>query len=436
MNSLMGKPNPDTGVPPAAGRFVFCSSNDEHAGWLAQALDEWQIQQQELLPLPQLLARIEESGPRLVFLDFSGNCGSKIADCTADMVALAQELKKKMPHCLLIAVGTMSHPEGTIAALRAGVHCFIDMSAAPQEAREVMRKLMTVSSSSAATTVAVTDAQHGSLIALLGARAGIGTTTLAVHLADFLRRQKIAGRDECRVALLDLGWPAGDGQLYLNVSGHFHFTDVVNNRQRLDQTLIQTALAHSQSGIGVISLPRALRWMDDLNDADMVVALTLLRSYFDVLVMDLGGLPDPALAIRMAAAADKTWLLSDQSTGSLVSLAALIAESDRQGAQRMAERRLIVNRYDKQYGMSAEQIAGRFQLELIAAIPDRTAALMDSANQGKLLHQVAGNDPYLEALAKLAEEIPGVTVKRSGIGALSSWLSGTLFEKQRAAWQK
>ncbi|HZS80396.1 MAG TPA: pilus assembly protein CpaE, partial [Herbaspirillum sp.] len=278
--------------------------------------------------------------------------------------------------------------------------------------------------------------QHGSLIALLGARAGIGTTTLAVHLADFLRRQKIAGRDECRVALLDLGWPAGDGQLYLNVSGHFHFTDVVNNRQRLDQTLIQTALAHSQSGIGVISLPRALRWMDDLNDADMVVALTLLRSYFDVLVMDLGGLPDPALAIRMAAAADKTWLLSDQSTGSLVSLAALIAESDRQGAQRMAERRLIVNRYDKQYGMSAEQIAGRFQLELIAAIPDRTAALMDSANQGKLLHQVAGNDPYLEALAKLAEEIPGVTVKRSGIGALSSWLSGTLFEKQRAAWQK
>lgn len=429
MNSFMDRLDLDTGVLPNAGRLVFCSSNDEHVRWLAQTLDEWQMQQQELVSLPQLLARIEEAGPRLVFLDFSGNCGSNIADCTADMAALAQELKKKMPHCLLIAVGIMSHPEGTMAALRAGIHCFVDMSAAPQEARGVVRKLMMASSSAAA----VAGPQHGSLIALLGARAGIGTTTLAVHLADFLRQQKIAGRDECRVALLDLGWPAGDGQLYLNVSGHFHFTDVVSNRHRLDQTLIQTALTHSQSGIGIISLPRTLRRMDDLNDADAVAALTLLRSYFDVLVMDLGGLPDPAAAVRMAAAADKAWLLSDQSTGSLVSLAALMVESDRQGGQHTAERRLIVNRYHKQYGMSAEQIAERFRLALIAAIPDRTSTLMSSASQGKLLHQLAGNDPYVQALGKLAQEIPGVTVKRSGIGA---WLSGALFDKQRHGREK
>ncbi|WP_050467201.1 hypothetical protein [Herbaspirillum chlorophenolicum] len=406
-----------------ANRFVFCSSNGTHARWLAQALNEWQVQQQELVALPLLAAQIGESRPRLVFLDFSGNCGSSIANCAADMIALAQTLKKEMPHCLLIAVGTMNYPEGAVAALRAGVNHFIDMSAAAVEARDVVRKLIASGATSSAQ-----DSQQGVLIALLGARAGIGTTTMAVHLADLLQQRHIAGQAEFRVALLDLGLPAGDGQLYLNASGSFHFADVVRSRHRLDQTLIQTALTRSRSGIKIISIPRSAHQISGLAAADIVAVLALLRSYFDVLVMDLGGFADPALACKMAATADQTWLLTDQSAGSLVSLAALIAELDLHASVTATPpRQLIVNRYNKQYGMSAEQIAERFQLNLAAAIPDRTASLMSSANQGKLLHEIVGSDSYLHALETLVEKTLGSVVKINGAGTLSRWLSGVLF---------
>ena len=42
---------------------------------------------------------------------------------------------------------------------------------------------------------------------------------------------------------------------------------------------------------------------------------------------------------------------------------------------------LIVNRYDERYGMTAQQIAERFQLELVGTLPDRTLALMVCTNQ-------------------------------------------------------
>jgi pilus assembly protein CpaE len=228
--------------------------------------------------------------------------------------------------------------------------------------------------------------------------------------------------------LLDLGLPAGDGQLYLNASGSFHFADVVRSRHRLDQTLIQTALTRSRSGIKIISIPRSAHQISGLAAADIVAVLALLRSYFDVLVMDLGGFADPALACKMAATADQTWLLTDQSAGSLVSLAALIAELDLHASVTATPpRQLIVNRYNKQYGMSAEQIAERFQLNLAAAIPDRTASLMSSANQGKLLHEIVGSDSYLHALETLVEKTLGSVVKINGAGTLSRWLSGVLF---------
>ena len=58
-----------------SNRFVFCSSNGAHLRWLAHALKEWHVVQQELAPIALLTARVAECKPRLVLLDFSGNCG-------------------------------------------------------------------------------------------------------------------------------------------------------------------------------------------------------------------------------------------------------------------------------------------------------------------------------------------------------------------------
>lgn len=376
-------------------RLVFCSSNKAHVSWVTSTLDEWQVLTKELVNLNDLALHMPDELPRLIFLDFSGDCNNSISDHASDMHQFVQLLKKNVPNVPLIAIGSMLSPEGTVAAMRAGINHFIDMSASVNEAREVVRKLLAMKPA--------TDAAQGSLITLLGARAGIGTTTLAVHLADTLQRYKPLPNKTRRIGLLDLGFPIGDGQLYLNISGNFNFVEVVRNRHRMDQTLIHTALASSKSGLKIVSLPRELNEMKDLSAKDVLALLARLRRYFDVLIVDLGANQDKSFVENIAQASDKSCFVTDQSAGSLISLAAMLNAMQEQDGK--ANRRLIVNRYDKQFGMSAEQIAERFALPLAAVLPERTLKLSSCINQGKLLHEVSHHDAYVHVLEDLAKKI-------------------------------
>ncbi len=226
----------------AGDRLVFCSSNRAHVSWATNTLNEWQVLQKELVNINELATNMPDAVPRLILLDFSGDCGQAQSDNAFDMNQLAQLLKKSLPNIPLVAIGSMHYPEGAVATLRAGIHHFIDMSASEDEAREVIRKLLSVKLTSDQTA-------EGSIVTLLGSRPGIGTTTLAVHLADILQQHKSAPNQQRRIALLDLGYPIGDGLLYLNIPGNFTFSDIVRNRLRMDQTLIHTALSGTANGM-------------------------------------------------------------------------------------------------------------------------------------------------------------------------------------------
>ena len=218
--------------------------------------------------------------------------------------------------------------------------------------------------------------------------------------------------------------PAGDGQLYLNAAGTYSFIDTLRNRHRLDRTLIQTALTNSHNGIKVISLPRVMKEMAGISPDDVLSLLKQLRLYFDVLVLDLGGLADMELVECMANASDQVLFVTDQSAGALVSLSGMLKEFNKHGGD-ASRRQLIVNRYDIRYGMSAQQIAERFALPLAAALPECTLRLMSSANQGKLLHEVAKHDPYARAIQDMAEKLLNPHAEKHG-GKLSSWVPGFL----------
>lgn len=391
----------------ADSKFVFCSSNRAHFDWLDRVLNEWHLKQQEMAPLDMLVARMTACKPKLLLLDFSGNCGEEDIDCNASMIGLAQRLKAVLPDLQMVAVGTMDYPDGAIAALRAGVHHFVDMHADAEEARNVIRKLIVPD--------AAAIPESCTLIALAGARIGIGTTTLAVHLADLLQQRRTLQQTEPRIGLLDLGLPVGDGQLYLNAAGAFHLDEAIRNRHRLDQTLIQTALPRTASGVRIVSLPRTSNEIAGIAASDTVALLTQLCPYFDVLIVDLGGFPHAGFISRIAQAVDETWLITDQSVGSLVSLASLLKELDIHvaGTESQAEKRqLIVNRYDTRYGMDAEQIAERFGLPLKAVLPECAARMVSAANLGKLLHEVARGDPYVRAVQKLGADLLKSNVDR------------------------
>lgn len=396
-------------------QFFFCSTDANIAVQLSQALGELGSLTLERPRMEQLASRLSEIGPQIVFLDFTRDDvePGKLLE-SANLARLLAFVAPAIPR---VAVG---RPEEAIAALRAGVSDFIDPFDAPQEVRDVVQRLLDPSRSYGAG-----GGTHRSVL-LMGARAGVGTSTLTVHLASMMQDRlqqeytenlmTAAGKDvklnelnttlplANRAAVLDLGWPVGDCPLYLNVGSEFDFAEAVRNLARLDSTLLGSAMAYTSKGLGVLALPHDLTQMRDVSQADSLLLFERFSQHFGVMMVDAGGFSSLELLADLSRSSQQSWIVTDQSVGALVSLAGMLQELEKLHVSRR-NIGLIVNRYDERYGMTAQQIAERFQLELIGTLPDRTLALMSCTSQGKLLNEQAERDNYVRAAQGLLERL-------------------------------
>jgi pilus assembly protein CpaE len=367
--------------------FVFASSSETNTRWLADTLLAAGALEQASLDPALLAQRIEALQPSLVFVDFSAAHIDAATCAVHAMRALSPQLQ-------IVAVGTLAEPEGALAALRAGVRDFIDLRAGADEARRIARHVLD--------HVTEPLARYGRLTVLLGARVGVGVSTLAANLAVLLQRRRVVAGGQA--ALVDLGLPAGDAVLHLNTRSEFDFVEAVRNLRRFDGTFVHTALSRHASGLVLTTLPPDLSMLRTISFTSAVALLNRLRAFFDQQLVDLGGFANVEFIAQVARAADEVWLVCDPSIASVVSAADLLrelgaAQFDTSGVG------LIVNQFDPRLGLAAEQIASQLDLPLITTLPSRRVPLGRATNQGKLLAETAERDPYVRAVAALAQRL-------------------------------
>lgn len=265
MNMRMDSSQLNTAQPGSVhvnARVVLVTQSSSHAFWLASALGS----DAEVIPvagdLAALHAAISVPGLGVVVVDFS-------APMTGAAIALVGELRAAFPSVVIMGAGSAAEPASMRAALRCGVAEFIDWDASEGEANAAVRHQMHARSQLPA-AVALEPETKGFSLPLLGARVGMGVTTLATHLAVMFQemhaydvrgsknRKQVARpfgasqlpQDEsAHAALLDLGLPARDGLLYLGIAGDFSFVDAVQNTRRLDATLIESAFAKHSTAL-------------------------------------------------------------------------------------------------------------------------------------------------------------------------------------------
>jgi len=381
---------PETG----AETYLFASPNVGHITWLTDALGKLGTVVVLSPDIKSIDERIALLGPVAVFLDFSGDNAQAASE-------LHQRLKRDWQALPVLATGVSAEPASMLAALRAGVDDFVDMAAPPSDAVNTLRKLLDRRSNLQSGT-------RGCTLALLGARPGIGVTTLATSLSLMLNDQltqapgKAPGRSARHgVALLDLGLPARDGLLYLDTQSGFSFVEGVRNLRRLDQTLLHTALAHHTSGVAVLPLPANLAQMREVSHADSVALIKRLGDFFDFQIADLGGFSTIDFVAQTAKEAQRCWVVCDQSIGAIVSTANMLKELRTRGIE-TDQMSLVVNKFDSHVGLAAKDIAERLELPLRHVLPARSTQLLAASSRGEMLVRTARNDPYSQAIAGLA----------------------------------
>ncbi|HEV3104706.1 MAG TPA: fimbrial protein [Trinickia sp.] len=378
--------------------FVFASANESHVRWLADSLAAAGALEHVAIEPGALAQRIAALHPSLVFVDFSAG---RIEAATRAV----QAVRALSPQLQVVAIGTVSEPESALAALRAGVREFVDYAGPAEEAVRITRQVLE--------NVSEPPVKHGRLTALIGARVGVGVSTLAANLGVLMQRRGASvGR---QAALIDLGLPAGDGLLYLNTSTELDFVEAVRNVRRFDETFVHTALSRHASGLALTALAPDLLALRTVSHSSAVALLNRLRAFFDQQIVDLGGFSNHEFIAQVARAADDVWLVCDPAIASIVSAVDLLHElTEAQFDTRRVG--LVVNKFDEQLGLTAEQISARLELPLVATLPARRAPLGRAANQGKLLAETAERDPYVRALGALAERlvIGAVEAERAG----------------------
>ena len=238
----------------------------------------------------------------------------------------------------------------------------------------------------------------GKMVAFVGARGGVGTTTLAINLAWYL-----ADRQKRRVLLLDLDLQTGDCALALNVTPTPGLSDALANPLRIDSVFLERAMTTHSERLFVLSAEEPLRAEVNFPAEAVDTLIGVLRTQFHYIIVDVPRLPGAPYR-RSLDMADIRVIVADQTLRSVRDAVRLQAAL-REGSA--AHRNLLaVNRNGEggRYAMTLDEMA-KVDLHPKVVIPFRPK-----------LFTAAGLARYsrlTEAVAVLATEISGQMPERT-----------------------
>lgn len=253
------------------------------------------------------------------------------------------------------------------------------------------------------------------MVAFIGARGGVGTTTLAANLAWYL-----AERHSRRVVLVDLDLQHGDSALALNVRPASGLRDALNKPLRVDATLLERAMTSCGERLFVLSSEEPLS--DEVRvTADAIEAIvSVLRPLFHYLIVDVPRIPSPAYR-RVLEIADLRIIVADHTLHSVrdaVRLRTLLSDGDDDGELRNL---LVVNRSGEggRDAVSLSEITNIVELQPESVIAFQPKLFARAAIDGRLPAAQGGS--FADAIAALASGLSGRAPERRRFWGLERW---------------
>jgi pilus assembly protein CpaE len=281
----------------------------------------------------------------------------------------------------ILALSSTTNPDLLLSAMRAGYSEFL---AKPFDRDEFMDCLTRVDNRWSATIAH--SFNSGKILSFFGAKGGVGTTTLAVHLAMYL----VKGQGK-KVLLVDNHAQLGHIALYLGMDGsNHHFYDLVQNVSRLDQELLRGFIATHSSGLDVLSSPDIYggSWKTDADAVERT--LEFLQTQYDFVVLDCEASFED---INLAVVAFSNWiyLVATPEIGAIRDLSRYV-DGLIQNEQATKKLQVVINRYSSNEAVTIEQIEKAVHLPIAIKIPNNYAELVKAINVGEPLSKEGKSD--------------------------------------------
>ena len=309
---------------------------------------------------------------------------------------IIQELSRTYPLIPVVLLSRARTSESVVAAMDAGARTVL---ALPLSLEEISNRLLPVLAwsravrSEASSREEITARRQGTITAVVGAKGGVGTSTVALMAAAQLAQG-------ARTCLVDLDVRGGDLAAMTGISVRRSITDLADIAAEVSAREISEVMYPLPGGIALLPAPEQGETGEMLTESATRQILTMLRYQFDHVVLDCGNRLDDILAMGLDSA-DRALIVATPDAPALRSVHRLSDALDRLDIARGRPFGLVVNLTSRQREIQPATAAKMTGVALAASIPDLTAQIEMAVNSNTLLTS------RVPAMAKAAQSIAG-----------------------------
>lgn len=241
----------------------------------------------------------------------------------------------------------------------------------------------------------------GTVVAVAGAKGGVGTTVTAVHLA---LAAHASGRS---TALVDLDLQGGDVASYLDVQFRRSIADLADIADVSSRVLTDAMYVH-ESGVALLLAPADGERGEDVTDRAARLVLTALRQRYEVVVVDCGTQVTSANAVAVEIA-DTAVLVTTPDVVAVRAAKRMVRMWDRLQVRKPQDTTTVVNRHNRATEIQPT-LVGRITGTRIAAsvVPAAFRELQPVIDAGRI-HDLDTRSTVKAGIWSLAGELGLVT---------------------------
>lgn len=239
----------------------------------------------------------------------------------------------------------------------------------------------------------------GPVIAVLTPGGGSGGSTIACNMAIALAQKY----NSC--ALFDMNLETGDLAPLLNLKPAYTLTDLCQNVDRLDLSLLKGCLVQHSSGVQLLAAPARISDATRITPAAIELVLSLAVRHFPFVVVDL----DHSYRLEQQAAMRQANVLILVMRLDFISLRNTRRTLDFfQECGFLRERvRLVANRCGQSGEISAAQAEESLGIKISHYIPEDQKAVTRASNNGEPVVLQAPTSKIARAMVELATSLAG-----------------------------
>jgi pilus assembly protein CpaE len=306
--------------------------------------------------------------------------------CPHDTLDLLDRLPAPRP--TLVVCGPQEDSQVILRAMKQGAREFFPPGPGREAVRELVDRLVLES------RPATPAGRLAPVLAVMGAKGGVGATVVACQLAAALQAMG------SRTVVVDLNYPLGDVALHFDVRPTYTLAHVVKQADDLDATYLRGLLQGHRSGVQILAAPERVEEAELVRGVHVERVISILREQFDFVVLDVSRSWNEA-SVRALDLASEILLITSQDVPTLnharqhLDLLRRLGHSD-------AKIHPIANRYSRRDAVTDKEFAQFLGRAPDCHLPNDYPSTVGSVNEGRPLGEVAPRSSLHQAFVALA----------------------------------